>query len=447
MARIHLSEHFTYGKLLRFVFPSITMMIFTSVYSVVDGLFVSNYVGKTSFAALNLIYPMIMALSTVGFMIGTGGSAILGKTLGEGKPDEANRYFTMLIYTVLVAGIAFAALGIAFLRPAAILLGANDALLDGCLLYGGVSLAALPFFMLQTTFQSFFVTAEKPVLGLVVTVLSGVTNMALDALFIAGFHWGLFGAAFATGLSQAVGALIPIVYFALPNNSLLRLTGSTRLYPKVLWKACTNGSSEMVSNLASSLAALLYNHQLMWLLGENGVAAYGVIMYVSFIFAAIEFGYTMGLGPIVSFQYGAGNHTELQNLCRKSLLLVGLSSAAMFLAAKLIARPMSEIFVGYDGELLELTAHAFHIFAYAFLLSGFNTFASAFFTALNDGYVSAVLSFLRTFLFKITGILALPVLMGADGLWFAMAAAELASLLVSIYYLATRRKTYHYASR
>lgn len=444
MARIHLSEHFTYKKLLRFVLPSVLMMIFTSIYSVVDGLFVSNFVGTTAFAAVNLIYPLVMMLSSVGFMLGTGGTAIIGKTLGEGQREEANRYFTMLIAAVVLFGAVLAALGILFLRPVSILLGAEGALLDDCIRYGRVILAALPFFALQVAVQELFVVAEKASLGLGVTVLSGVVNMVLDALFVAGFHWGLLGAAFATAISQVVGAVVPVLYFARPNDSLLRFTKALHFYPKVLGKACANGSSEMVSNLASSLVSLLYNYQLLRLLGENGVAAYGVIMYVGFIFAAVNLGYAMGASPIISFQYGAENHSELKNLYRKSLLLLSAGGLGMFLIAKLVARPLSLIFVSYDPVLLELTVHAFHIIAFAFLLNGLNTFASAFFTALNNGAVSAVLSFLRTFVFQIVGILGLPLLFGVDGLWAAMAVAECASFFVSLYCFLSRRRRYQY---
>ncbi|MCI8828224.1 MAG: MATE family efflux transporter [Ruminiclostridium sp.] len=444
MARIHLSEHFTYKKLLRFVLPSVLMMIFTSIYSVVDGLFVSNFVGTTAFAAVNLIYPLVMMLSSVGFMLGTGGTAIIGKTLGEGQREEANRYFTMLIAAVVLFGAVLAALGILFLRPVSILLGAEGALLDDCIRYGRVILAALPFFALQVAVQELFVVAEKASLGLGVTVLSGVVNMVLDALFVAGFHWGLLGAAFATAISQVVGAVVPVLYFARPNDSLLRFTKALHFYPKVLGKACANGSSEMVSNLASSLVSLLYNYQLLRLLGENGVAAYGVIMYVGFIFAAVNLGYAMGASPIISFQYGAENHSELKNLYRKSLLLLSAGGLGMFLIAKLVARPLSLIFVSYDPVLLELTVHAFHIIAFAFLLNGLNTFASAFFTALNNGAVSAVLSFLRTFVFQIVGILGLPLLFGVDGLWAAMAVTECASFFVSLYCFLSRRRRYQY---
>ena len=444
MARIRLSEHFSYKKLLRFVLPSILMMIFTSIYSVVDGLFVSNFVGTTAFAAVNLIYPLTMMMSSVGFMLGTGGTAIIGKALGEGRKEDAHRYFTMLMGAVILFGVVLAVLGILLLRPVSILLGAEGALLEDCLRYGRVMLVALPFFMLQVAFQELFVVAEKAKLGLAVTVLSGVANMVLDALFVAGFHWGLLGAAFATAISQVVGAVIPLVYFARPNDSLLRFTKELHFYPKVLGKACANGSSEMVSNLASSLVSLLYNYQLMRLLGENGVAAYGVIMYVGFIFAAVNLGYAMGSAPIISFQYGAENHDELKNLYRKSLLLMAAGGLGMFLIAKLVARPLALIFVSYDPVLLELTIHAFHIIAFAFLLNGLNTFASAFFTALNNGAVSAVLSFLRTFVFEIAGILGLPLLFAVDGLWAAMAVAECVSFLVSLYFFLSRRRQYGY---
>ena len=444
MNRIHLSDHFTYGRLARFVLPSIVMMVFTSIYGVVDGFFVSNFVGKTAFAAVNLVYPISMVFSAAGFMIGTGGSAIIGKTLGEGRGEEANRYFSMLTAVVAAAGAVLAGAGILVLRPASALLGAEGRLLEDCVLYGRVLLAALPCFMLQTAFQSFFITAEKPTLGLAVTVASGLTNMVFDALLVAVLPMGLLGAALATVLSQAVGAAVPLVYFALPNDSLLRLTRSTRLYPKILWKVCTNGSSEMVSNMASSLVSLLYNYQLMWLLGENGVAAYGVIMYAGFIFAAIQFGYVMGVGPVVSFQYGAGNQAELRNLCRKSLLLTAVSGAAMFFLARAAAGPMGRIFVGYDRELMELTVHAFGICAFAFLINGFTTFASAFFTALNDGAVSAALSFLRTFVFETASILLLPLWLGADGLWWAMPAAEAAGLAATAIFLVLNQRKYGY---
>lgn len=443
--QIQLSEHFTYKKLLQFVLPSIIMMVFTSIYSIVDGLFVSNFVGKTPFAAINMVMPVLTILGSFGFMIGAGGTAIVGKTLGEGDRDKANRYFSMLVYVVIGLGVVFAGIGLIFMRPLASFLGAAGDMLEYCVLYGRVILAALPFFMLQNSFQNFFVMAEKPNLGLGVTVISGVLNIILDALFIIVFQWGLFGAAFATALSQAVGAAIALVYFIRKNKSLLRLTTKTRIDGKVLWKACTNGSSEMVGNLAASVVTMLYNFQLMRLIGEDGVAAFGVIAYFGFIFSAIFYGYAVGCSPIVSYQFGADNQEELKNLLRKSLGIIGITGIAMVVLSRIGAVPLSKMFVGYDAELFKLTVHGFRIYSAAFLFSGFSAFGSAFFTALNDGLVSAVISFLRTFVFEIGSILILPFVFGVDGIWTAIVVAELAALTVTIIFLVVKRKKYHYA--
>ncbi|MCB6608081.1 MATE family efflux transporter [[Clostridium] symbiosum] len=443
--QIQLSEHFTYKKLLQFVLPSIIMMVFTSIYSIVDGLFVSNFVGKTPFAAINMVMPVLTILGSFGFMIGAGGTAIVGKTLGEGDRDKANRYFSMLIYVVIGLGIVFAGVGLVFMRPLASFLGASGDMLEYCVLYGRGILAALPFFMLQNSFQNFFVMAEKPNLGLGVTVISGVLNIVLDALFIIVFKWGLFGAAFATAFSQAVGAGIALVYFTRKNGSLLRLTPKTGIDGKVLWKACTNGSSEMVGNLAASVVTMLYNFQLMRLIGEDGVAAFGVIAYFGFIFSAIFYGYAVGCSPIVSYQFGADNQAELKNLLRKSLGIIGITGIAMVLLSRLGAVPLSKMFVGYDEELFKLTVHGFKIYSVSFLFSGFSAFGSAFFTALNDGLVSAVISFLRTFVFEIGSILILPFVFGVDGIWTAIVVAELAALTVTIIFLVVKRKKYHYA--
>ena len=443
--QIQLSEHFTYKKLLQFVLPSIIMMVFTSIYSIVDGLFVSNFVGKTPFAAINMVMPVLTILGSFGFMIGAGGTAIVGKTLGEGDRDEANRCFSMLIYVVIGLGVVFAGAGLIFMRPLAVFLGASGDMLEYCVLYGRVILAALPFFMLQNSFQNFFVMAEKPNLGLGVTVISGVLNIVLDALFIIVFQWGLFGAAFATALSQAVGAGIALVYFTRKNGSLLRLIPKTGIDGKVLWKSCTNGSSEMVGNLAASVVTMLYNFQLMRLIGEDGVAAFGVIAYFGFIFSAIFYGYAVGCSPIVSYQFGADNQAELKNLLRKSLGIIGITGIAMVILSRLGAVPLSKMFVGYDAELFKLTVHGFRIYSAAFLFSGFSAFGSAFFTALNDGLVSAMISFLRTFVFEIGSILILPFVFGVDGIWTAIVVAELAALTVTIIFLVVKRKKYHYA--
>lgn len=442
--RIQLSDHFTTGKLLRFVAPSIVMMIFTSIYGVVDGLFVSNFVGKTAFAAVNLIFPLLMILGALGFMIGTGGSALVARTLGEGDGGRARRYFSMLVYVTIGGGIFFSVLGLLFLRPIAALLGAQGAMLEDCVVYGGILLAGQTMFMLQNVFQSFFITAEKPHLGLGVTVAAGLTNIVLDFLFIAVFRWGVAGAALATAASQFVGGGIPLLYFARPNPSLLRL-GKTNLDGRALLKACTNGSSELMTNLSSSLVTVLYNFQLMQLAGEDGIAAYGVIMYVNFIFIAIFIGYSIGSAPVVGYHHGAGNSAELKSLFRKSLLLTGTAGVALTVAAEALALPLTRIFVGYDAALLAMTCRGFRLYSLSFLLTGFNIFSSGFFTALNDGLVSAVISFLRTLVFQTAVVLVLPAFMGTDGIWLAIVVAELLALAVSVWFLWRKRGKYRYA--
>lgn len=443
--RIQLSDHFTYSRLIRFTFPSIIMMIFTSIYSVVDGLFISNFVGKTPFAAINLIWPFLMCFGVVGFMLGTGGSALISRSLGEGKKKRANQEFSLLIYAAIVLGIILTALGIAVMRPVSILLGAEGELVEMCVLYGNIVMAAQVAFILQSMFQTFFITAEKPKLGLVVTVAAGVTNMVLDALFVAVFRWGLAGAALATAFSQVVGGILPLVYFARKNNSLLRLT-RTRWNGKALLKACTNGSSELMTNLSSSVVSVLYNLQLLRLAGEDGVAAYGVIMYANFVFIAIFLGYSIGVAPVVGFHYGAGNTAELKSLFRKSLVLMLLAGSGMLVLGQVLALPVAKIFVGYDAALLELTRHAFRLYAASFLLMGFNIFGSAFFTALSNGLVSAIISFMRTLVFQVAAILLLPLLIpGTDAIWLAVIAAEFLGLVVTVYFFLKMRKTYHYA--
>lgn len=440
---IQLSDHFTYKLLLRFTFPSVIMLVFTSIYGIVDGFFVSNFVGKTPFAALNFIMPVLMILGCVGFMFGTGGGALIAKTMGEDDRKKANETFSLLVYVSAACGVVLAVLGIVFLRPIAVLLGAEGQLLSDCLLYGRIILLALPFYILQYEFQCLFATAEKPKLGLSVTVAAGVTNMVLDALFVAVFHWGLAGAAAATALSQFVGGVVPLVYFARKNTSLLRLI-KCKWDGKALLKACTNGASELMSNISMSLVSMLYNAQLMKYLGENGIAAYGVLMYVSLMFQAIFIGYSVGAAPIVSFHYGAQNHAELKSLLKRSAILLGSFAVLMCLAGELLGRPLSVIFVGYDAELLDLTAHAFSIFSLSFLLSGFVIFGSSFFTALNNGFVSAAISFVRTLLFQIAAVLIFPLIFGVDGIWWSIPAAEVMAFLVTLLFLVGNRKKYGY---
>lgn len=441
--RIQLSEHFTYGKLLRFTFPSIIMMIFTSIYSVVDGIFVSNFAGKTPFAAINLIMPLLIVTGAPGFMVGTGGSAIVAKTMGQGKPELAKRYFSFLVCAAAVGGAAVGWLGAVFARPIASALGAKGEILEYCVVYARIILAANPLFILQNVFQSFFVTAEKPKLGLYITVGAGLTNIVLDALLVGVLHWGVAGAAIATILSQAVGGLTPIVYFLRENDSLLRLI-RPRFDGGVLWRTCTNGSSELMSNISGSIVAMLYNFQLLRLAGEDGVAAYGAIMYVNFIFLAIFIGYAIGSAPVISYHYGAGHSEELHSLLVKSTVLNEGVGMAMMVLAFLASGPLAKIFVGYDRDLYELTVQGFHLYAVSYLLCGFNIFGSSFFTALNNGLASALISFLRTMVFQCAAVLILPVFLEVDGIWLAVAVAETLTLLVTLVLLAKYRKTYRY---
>lgn len=442
---IRLSDHFTYRRLLRFTLPSIATMVVTSIYSVVDGFFVSNYAGKTPFAALNLIFPFLMILATVGFMFGTGGSAIVAKTLGEGDKEKANRYFSLFVYVAFGLGVLLSVLGSIFLPQIARLLGAEGELLENCLIYGHILLISLPFYVLQLLFQSFLVTAEKPHLGLVVTISSGLANVILDAVLVMSLplDYKLAGAAIATAVSQIVGGGIPLVYFARKNSSILRL-GRTGFDGRAVLKATTNGSSEFMSNIAMSLVSMLYNLQLMKYAGENGVAAYGVMMYVSMIFSAAFIGYSIGCAPIVGYHDGAGHKEELHGLLTKSLRIIALFSICMVTAAEVLAYPLARIFVSYDPELMALTISGFRIFALSFMLMGFSIYGSSFFTALNDGLTSALISFLRTLVFQVSAVLILPLILGIDGIWFSIVVAEIMSVLMTVCFLLIKQKKYGY---
>lgn len=441
---IQLSDHFTYRRLLRFTFPSIVMMIFTSIYGVVDGFFVSNYVGKTSFAAVNLIMPVLMILGCVGFMFGTGGAALVAMTLGEKKEKRAREIFSMIVCVSALAGLLLAVLGMIFLRPIAILLKADGQLLEDCVLYGRIILTALPFFVLQYEFQCLFSTAEKPKLGLLVTVAAGCTNMVLDALFVAVFNLGVVGAAVATAMSQFVGGFIPILYFAKKRGESKLYFCRFRFDGKALLKACSNGASEFMSNVSFSLVGMLYNLQLIRFAGENGIAAYGVLMYVSMIFQAIFIGYAVGVSPIVGYHYGAQNHAELKGILKKSLILTGIASVLMFAAGEGLARPLSKLFVGYDETLLSITLEAFFIYSFSFLLCGIPIFGSSFFTALNDGLTSALISFLRTLVFQVAFVLIMPEIWQLTGIWLSIVFAEVAAVVVTVCFLIGKRKKYGY---
>ncbi len=407
--KIRLSEHFTYGKLMRFVFPSIIMMIFTSIYGVVDGIFVSNFVGQTPFAAVNLVMPLVMVFGGIGFMLGTGGTALVAKTFGEGKDKRANELFSMLIVVTIIIGVVVGVVGLFLIRPVSILFGAEDEMLEDCVTYGSIILIGTASFMLQNVFQSFLITAEKPKLGLAVTVAAGVTNMFLDWLFMAIFEWGVAGAAIATTISQIVGGIIPLIYFLRPNSSQLRLVKPVLKY-----------------------------------VGNSGVAAYGVIMYVNFIFVAVFIGYSIGVAPIVGYHYGAGNHPELKNLFRKSLVIIGSSGVIITALAILLSPELASIFVGYNPELTELTQRGLVIYSCAFIFTGFNIFGSAFFTALNNGLVSAVISFLRTLLFQASSVMLLPIFFDLDGIWFAIIVAEFCCLVLTTIFIVKNRSKYKY---
>lgn len=442
---IRLSDHFNYSRLLKFTAPSIAMMVFTSIYGVVDGFFVSNFAGKTPFTAVNLIMPVLMIVATVGLMFGTGGTAIVAKTMGEGDREKANRYFSLFVYFAFGTGVVLAVAGIVFIRPIAVFLKAEGELLENCVTYATIILCALPFYVLQLLFQSFFVTAEKPHLGLAVTISSGVTNMVLDAVLVILLpqEYKLAGAAIATAMSQLVGGVAPLVYFFRKNSSLLKLT-STRFDGRAIVKAATNGSSEFMSNVSMSIVAMLYNSRLMEYAGEDGVAAYGVMMYVSMIFSAAFIGYSIGTAPVVGYHDGAKNHAELKSVLRKSLIIIGTFGVAMVAAAQILAWPLAKMFVGYDDNLVDMTISGFRIFALSFVFTGFAIYSSGFFTALNDGLTSALISFLRTLVFQVAAVMILPEIWDLNGIWISIVAAEVMAVLLSVIFLITKRKKYHY---
>ena len=442
---IKISDSFNYKRLLRFTLPSIIMMIFTSIYGVVDGFFVSQFAGKTAFAAVNFIMPYLMILGTFGFMFGAGGSALVAKTMGEGKSDKANKIFSLIVYTSIIVGIAIAALGILFLRPVARLLGADGEMLEMCVRYGRIILIALPFFTVQMEFQSFFVTAEKPKLGLFCTLASGFTNMILDALLVGllPMEIKLEAAAFATASSQAVGGIVPIVYFVRKNKSPLRLTKAS-FDGKALLKTVTNGSSELMSNISMSVVSMLYNIQLLKYAGENGIAAYGVLMYVNFIFIAVFIGYAVGSAPIVGYHYGAQNKAELKGILKKSCVLISAASVVMVALCIILARPMSILFVGYDAVLSALTERGFYIYSASFLFAGFAIYGSSFFTALNDGLTSAVISFVRTLVFQVAAVIVLPIFLGLDGIWLSVVVAEIMAMALVAFFILIKRNKYGY---
>lgn len=443
MTRIDIDAHLTYKELLRLTLPSVAMLVFSSIYGVVDGFFVSNFVGKDAFSAVNFIMPLLLALGSVGFMFGTGGGAYIAKKMGEGEKEKANEVFSMLVIFSIVTGAMLSALGLVFLRPIATALGAKGTMLEDCVSYARILLFGMPAFILQYEFQCLFATAGKPKLGLFVTLAAGIANMVLDAFFIAVLDWGVEGAAAATAVSQCLGGLFPLAYFKSRNSSRLRL-GWAQIDKRALAKICTNGSSELMSNISTSVVNMLYNIQLLKYAGEDGVAAYGVLMYVNLVFLAIFIGYSVGSAPVISYSYGAGNLSEMKSLLKKSLLTVSATAVAMVISSYLLSAPLSKLFVGYDDGLYRLTVHSFKIFSLSFLFAGFSIFGSSFFTALNDGLTSASISFLRTLLFQTTAVLVLPEIFGIEGIWGSIIAAEAAAIAVTTVFLLTKRKKYGY---
>lgn len=443
ISRIRLSEHFTYRKLLRFTLPTIVMNIFTSLYIIVDGYFVASFVGKTEFAAVNLIMPVLNIMGTIGYMFGVGGSALIAKILGEKNREKANSLFSLIVLTSSVLGILMMIPGFIFMSRITALLGAEGELLKNTILYGRIFILALPAWILIYEFQLFFVTAEKPGLGLAVTVCAGFCNILLDAIFIIGFKWGLAGAAAASALTQFVGGVFPLIYFRRKNNSLLKLVKPT-WDGRAVMKCCTNGSSEFMAEAAPSLVGVVYNVQLLKFAGENGVVIYGLLMYISLIFWAIFVGYSNGVGSVFSYHYGAQDHAELKNLLRRSLVIIGITSVVMFVLSEIFAYPLSTLFLKDNRQLVLGAVHAIRVISFSYLFTGMAIFGSAFFTALNNGTVSALISFLRTFVFELGAVLLLPMLFGVDGIWYALIFAEFMAAFTSIIFMIALRRKYHY---
>lgn len=440
---IQLSDSFNYKKLLRFTFPSIVMMVFTSIYMVVDGFFVSNFVGKVPFAAINFIVPILIILASVGMMFGSGGSALVSKTLGEGNEEKARNLFSLVVYTTIVFGIIIAVIAFLVIEPIVYLVGARGELLKNCVSYGKIILFAVPFYMILFEFQSFFVTAGKPNIGLITTVICGVTNIVLDILFMGVFSWGISGAAIATTISQIIGAVISVLYFCIPNNTALRLT-KTKMDVKALLKSCSNGCSEFMNNISISIVGMLYNFQLMKYAGENGIAVYGVLMYVNTIFLSVFIGYSSGIAPVIGYNYGAKNHSELKRLLTKSFVIISIFAVIMFGMAEFFGGRLASIFVGYDSELLNMATKAFKIYSISFLFSGVAIYGSSFFTALNDGLTSALISFLRSLVFQIIAVIVFPMIFGINGIWFSVVAAEIIAVIMTVSFIIGKRKKYHY---
>lgn len=443
MKQIQLSDNFTYRNLIRFTLAPVISMVFASVYGIIDGVFVANFAGTTAFAAINFSFPFLMIFSCFGFMIGTGGSALVSKYLGEGRKQTACEVFSQLIYVLIGFGIFVTILSEILLRPALIFLGADDSFLDLCVIYGRIGLLTTVPYMLQYAMQNLLVTAERPRLGLYITILAGVANIILDTLFVGVLRWGVAGAAYATAISECLGGFIPLLYFIIPNSSLLQLGKPCRRIRPLL-QAMTNGISEFLSQITMSLVNSVYNIQLLRLLGTNGISAYGTVMYITWIFFSVYLGYSNGVGPVVGYKYGAQDHEQLKGILRRSIILIGITSLVLFAIAEALARPLAMIFTNSDPELLELSARALRIYALCYIPGGWCVFGSAFFTGLNNGIVSGVISFMRSMVFELAAILLIPLVFGAGSIWFCTTVAEIAALALTIFCIIRFRNRYHY---
>ena len=438
-----LNRHYSYGGLIKYAAAPAAMMIFTSLYTVVDGFFISNLAGKTAFAAVNLVIPYWMIMCGFGFMFGAGASALCGMLLGEQRRDLANQAFTSIVMASVLFSIVLMIIGLVTLRPVCELMGADAAMMPPCITYGNIVFAFLPTMFLQSLFQPLFSTMQKPALGFYFTLGAGLSNMVLDWVFVGLFGWGVAGAAFATGIGTVVGGVLPLIYVARSHSLTLQLV-KCRISMHDVLKSAGNGSSELLSNVSQSVISIFFNWQLLRYAGETGVAAYGIMMYVGFIFVALSMGYMVAVSPLISYQYGAQHHHELTSLYKKSLIICAVSGIIMFIAAELLAEPLARFFGGYDPELYKMTVHGFRIVCILFLLSGFNIFATAFFTALNNGLISGMLAFCRTFLFQLICIFVLPELFGLEGIWLSCVTAEVFALIVSIITLKLQKRRYHY---
>ncbi len=441
--KIELNTHFTFKKLLLATLPSMLMMLFTSIYSIVDGLFVSNFVGKTAFAAVNLMMPVIVMIGALGFMMGSGGTALIGKTLGEKDTEKANKYFSQIVYFTILIGLIVSFAVFFFIKDIAIMLGAKGELLEYSIKYARIMISFEVMYMLQNAFQNLFMAANKALLGFSISVIAGITNIIGDALLVGVLKFGVEGAAIATVLSQSIAGLFPILYFSRRNSSALKLV-KTSINIKTIYKAATNGASELLSNISQSLVSMVYNKQLMSYVGEDGISAYGVIMYVGYMFTAIYLGYSLGQSGYVAYNYGAQNTDELKNIRKKSLIINSSFGIVMLFIVELFATPLAKIFVGYDKELLNLTVNGFKLYGICYLISGINIYTSSFFTSLNNGLISGLSSFLRTFVFQIIAVIILPLLFGLTGIWLSMLVAEIMSLTVNTIFFVKYKKRYNY---